>query len=150
MGIKGKRWNKEMKNAKVRDRAYGKKQKKQAKFCMVRGKADWQKVSFSRHILDYWAPYTFTVFQTNSSNFLWFFPHLYSLDFIINEKNFIIAHKASPVAQRWRICLQCRRSRRCWFHPGVRKIPWRRRWQPTPVFLMENTNGQRSLMGYSP
>ena len=44
MGIKGKRWNKEMKNAKVRDRAYGKKkkqqQKKQAKFCMVRGKAD--------------------------------------------------------------------------------------------------------------
>ena len=94
---------------------------------MVRGKADWQKVSFSRHILDYWAPYTFTVFQPSSSNFLWFFfPHVYYLDFTINEKNLIIAHKASPVAQRWRICLQCRRSRRRWFHPGVSKILWRR------------------------
>ena len=32
----------------------------------------------------------------------------------------------------WRICLQCRRPR---FNPWVKKIPWRRKWQPTPVFL---------------
>ena len=30
---------------------------------------------------------------------------------------------------------QCRRQKRHGFHPWVRKIPWRREWQPTPVFL---------------
>ena len=29
-------------------------------------------------------------------------------------------------------------SRRTGFDPWVRKIPWRRAWQPTPVFLLEN------------
>ena len=28
--------------------------------------------------------------------------------------------------------------------------PWRRKWQPTPVFLPEKSQGQRSLAGYSP
>ena len=32
----------------------------------------------------------------------------------------------------------------------VGKIPWRREWQPTPVFLPEEFHGQRSLVGYSP
>ena len=36
------------------------------------------------------------------------------------------------------------------FDPWVRKIPWRRRWQPTPVFLPGKSHGQRSLVGYSP
>jgi len=31
----------------------------------------------------------------------------------------------------------------------VRKIPWRRAWQPTPVFLPGESHGQRSLVGYS-
>ena len=31
-----------------------------------------------------------------------------------------------------------------------RKIPWRRAWQPTPVFLAGESHGQRSLAGYSP
>ena len=35
------------------------------------------------------------------------------------------------------------------FHPWVRKIPWRRAWQPTPVFLPGESHGQRSLVGYS-
>ena len=30
---------------------------------------------------------------------------------------------------------QCRRWKKCGFNPWVRKIPWRRKWQPTPVFL---------------
>ena len=34
--------------------------------------------------------------------------------------------------------------------PWVKKISWRRKWQPTPVFLPGKSNGQRSLMGYSP
>ena len=40
--------------------------------------------------------------------------------------------------------------RRLGFDPWVRKIPWRRKWQPTPVFLPGESHGQRSLEGYSP
>jgi len=35
------------------------------------------------------------------------------------------------------------------FDSWVRKIPWRRKWQPTPVFLPGESHGQRSLTGYS-
>ena len=38
---------------------------------------------------------------------------------------------------------QCRRHR---FHPCPGKIPWRRKWQPTPVFLPRKSHGQRSLV----
>ena len=41
---------------------------------------------------------------------------------------------------------QCRR---CRSNPRVGKIPWRRKWQPTPVFLPGESHGQRSLVGYS-
>ena len=40
-------------------------------------------------------------------------------------------------------------SRRPGFNPWVRKIPWRKEWQPTPVFLPGKFHGQRSLVGYS-
>ena len=36
------------------------------------------------------------------------------------------------------------------FYPWVRKIPWRMKWQPTPVFLPGKSYGQRSLVVYSP
>ena len=36
------------------------------------------------------------------------------------------------------------------FHPWVRKIPWRREWQPIPLFLPGESHGQTSLVGYSP
>ena len=45
---------------------------------------------------------------------------------------------------------QCRRCKRCWFHPWFRKIPWTRKWQPTPVLMPGESNGQRILVGYSP
>ena len=45
---------------------------------------------------------------------------------------------------------QCRRQKRHGFDPWVGKIPWRRTWQPTPVFLPRESHGQRSLVGYSP
>ena len=45
---------------------------------------------------------------------------------------------------------QCRRHKRLGFSPWVEKIPWRRAWQPTPVFLPEECYGQRNLAGYSP
>ena len=34
--------------------------------------------------------------------------------------------------------------------PWVGKIPWRRRWQPTPALLPRKFHGWRSLVGYSP
>ena len=34
--------------------------------------------------------------------------------------------------------------------PGSGRSPWRRKWQPTPVFLLGESHGQRSLEGYSP
>ena len=44
----------------------------------------------------------------------------------------------------------CRRHKRCGLDPWAGKIPWRRKWQPTPVFLPGKFLRQRSLMGYSP
>ena len=44
---------------------------------------------------------------------------------------------------------QRRRYRRCGFDPWVGKMPWRREWQSTPVFLPGKPHGQRSLAGYS-
>ena len=43
-----------------------------------------------------------------------------------------------------------RRHRRRRFEPWIRKIPWRRKLQPTPVFLPEKSHVQRSLVGCSP
>ena len=45
---------------------------------------------------------------------------------------------------------QCRIHERHRFNPWVRKIPWRKAQQPTPVFLPGESHGQRSLAGYSP
>ena len=42
---------------------------------------------------------------------------------------------------------QCRRHKRHEFDPWVGKIPWNRKWQPTPVFLPEKSHGQRILGG---
>ena len=45
---------------------------------------------------------------------------------------------------------QFRRCRRCGFDPWVGKISWRRKGQPTPVFLPGKSHGPGSLVGYSP
>ena len=45
------------------------------------------------------------------------------------------------------LCVSRRHKRRR-FEPWVRKIPWRRKWKPTLVFLPGESYGQRSLVGY--
>ena len=55
------------------------------------------------------------------------------------------AHIAAISHCLWLI-LQCRRHG---FGPWVGKIPWRKEWLPTPVFLPGISHGQRSLAGYS-
>ena len=53
-----------------------------------------------------------------------------------------------PQGLRWQgIFLQCRRLQ---FDPWDRKMLWRRAWQPTPVFLPGESQGQRSPAGYGP
>ena len=54
---------------------------------------------------------------------------------------------ASLVALWLRICLPVQETQ---VQSLVRKIPWKRKWQPTPVFLPETSHGQKSLAGYSP
>ena len=44
---------------------------------------------------------------------------------------------------------QRRKPKRCGFDHQVREIPWRRVWQPTPVFLPGKPHGQRNLAGYT-
>ena len=56
-----------------------------------------------------------------------------------------IGKNDSLVAQtvkKKKICLQCRRPR---FDPCIRKIPWSRKWKPTPVFVPGESQEQRSL-----
>ena len=55
-------------------------------------------------------------------------------------------HVESKVWQKW-ICLQCRKPR---FDPWVRKIPWRRKWQPPSVFLPVKSHWQRNIVARSP
>ena len=50
-----------------------------------------------------------------------------------------------PGGSEGRVSLQCGRPR---FDPWVGKIHWRRKWQPTPVFLPGESHGWRSLVGY--
>ena len=82
-------------------------------------------------------------------------PHPPPPDFVLSLSrshslfcSFILETLSPRLQLTWeRICLQCRRPR---FNPWVGKILWRRKWQPTPVFLPGKSHGQRSLVGYSP
>ena len=42
------------------------------------------------------------------------------------------------------------KGRRLWFDPWAGEIPWRREWPTSPIFLPRESDGQRSLEGYSP
>ena len=59
-----------------------------------------------------------------------------------------LAAAAAEVGRGFPGGCQCRRWGK--FYHWVRKIPWRRKWQFTPVFLPRKSHGQRSLVGYSP
>ena len=70
---------------------------------------------------------------------------------MFNSVSFEDTRTVSWVGLSWlsgkELTCQCRRHR---FNPWVRTIPWRKKWQPTPVFLPGEFHGQRSLAGYSP
>ena len=73
-----------------------------------------------------------TLFYTHTHTYIHKHTHKYVLSWWLNGKE--------PVCQ----------CRRCRFDPWIRNIPWRRKWQPTPVFLPGKPHEQRNLAGYSP
>ena len=66
----------------------------------------------------------------------------------------VVYHNVSLGLLRWlsgkEPSCQCRRVKRHGFNPWVRKIPWRRKWSPTPVFLPGESYGQLGLASYHP
>ena len=60
------------------------------------------------------------------------------IDIILKQGNlaFLVAQTVKNLPAMW--------------ETWVGKIPWRRAWQPTPIFLPGESYGQRSLAGYSP
>ena len=69
------------------------------------------------------------------------------------KKNFDTNSKSSKVlkvrASLAQMVTKLPTMRETQVHPWVKKIPWRRGWQPTPIFLPGEFHGQRSLVGYS-
>ena len=81
------------------------------------------------------------------SNYKFIMINLFTIIFSppkVTTKSYTDVSWASLVAQIVRICLQFRRPG---FDPWVWKIPWRRKWIPTPVFLPGESLGQKSLVG---
>ena len=62
---------------------------------------------------------------------------------------FLLSEPSGNLSGKGPAC-QCRRHKRHRFNSQVGKIPWRRKWQPTPVFFPGESHEQRSLVGYSP
>ena len=74
-------------------------------------------------------------------------PMVYTLCFCIRKEKVKLIDPWLPwwLSGKESAC-QCRR---CRFDPWVRKIPWRRKWQPTAIFSPGESHGQRRLAGYS-
>ena len=62
-------------------------------------------------------------------------------------RGYMYIDSASLVAQMLKRLSAVRET---WFDPWVRKIPWRSKWQPSPVLLPGKSHGWKSLVGYSP
>ena len=71
--------------------------------------------------------------------------------YVYMNKVYVYTYKGFPggASGKKPIC-QCRKHERLGFDPWVRKIPWRRAWQPASVFLPGESHGQESLVGYIP
>ena len=69
-----------------------------------------------------------------------------SQDFATEQQMLNVSFPRAWLSDKESAC-QCRK---CRLDPWVRKISWRRKWQPAPVFLPGKSHGQRSLAGYIP
>ena len=101
----------------------------------------WTFVPMSNHINEFTCPaYTVTcqvcAFSTSGGGFVLYYTALCRLGF-----------PGGSVVKKKKICLLMQEM---WFQSLTGKIPWRKKRQPTPVFLPGKSHGQRSLPGYSP
>ena len=75
-------------------------------------------------------------------------------EIILHSSSVNIQQNSVHYSPRWlsgkESACRCRRCKRRRFSPWVQKIPWKRKWQPTPVFFPGKFYGQRSLTDYSP
>ena len=72
---------------------------------------------------------------------------------MVPETDFSLFHSLAPTYDgllRWLSKKNSPAKQETRFDPWVGKIPWRRKWQQTPVFLPGKLHGPRSLEGYSP
>ena len=83
---------------------------------------------------------------THSSFWPGVFNGLFHFHFLLTEANGV----ASRCHSGKESTCQFRRCKRHGFDPRVGRIPWRRKWLPTPLVLPGKSHGQRSLAGYSP
>ena len=72
---------------------------------------------------------------------------MYSITYICFKNTTMVMLRLSRWHSGKESACRCRRCKRCGFEPRVRKIPWSRTWQPTPVFLPGESQGQKSLVG---
>ena len=102
-----------------------------------------------------WPPYLFAPHRTIH----FFYLSLFERSPLILSLGFLDTVFAGPVylfmgfpggASGKEPTCQCRRCKRYVFYSWIGKIPWRRKRQPTPVFLPGESHGQRSPAGYSP
>ena len=85
----------------------------------------------------------FTKSRTPLSNF--------QFHFHISFCKTVVSYRSFPGgASGQESTFQCRRHQRRGFDPWVGKTPWRRTWQSTPVLLLGESHGQRSLVNHSP
>jgi len=73
---------------------------------------------------------------------------MYGYSWYIAMANLVLLNHPWWLSGKESAC-HCKRHRRWGFDPWVEKIPWGRKWQPTPVFLSRESHGQRSLVSYS-
>ena len=83
---------------------------------------------------------------------MWSVLYTESTNFVLYVENTTVFIWKCQVLSWWHSCKEsfCRRHTGNTYSAPVSRFPWRRKWQPTPVFLPGKSHGQRSLTGYSP
>ena len=107
------------------------------------GLSNWKTLMQSHAVVSSTPTFKLLVFSVSHRLLCW------TSVFSLSQVNTGSWHSGFPCGERGEGPIsQGRRHKRHGFNPWVRKVPWRRAWQPTPLFLPGESPGQRSLEGY--
>ena len=96
----------------------------------------------------YWSPETDTTERFNDDIFnMIYYSVLVKIMSLTKYLPTLLYRKPSQVALVVKNSLAIAGHKKCRFNPWVKKIPWRRAWQPSPIFLPGESHGQRNLEG---